>query len=167
MASKFKAWFCSCVVGDWVLLRVAGDPFSFGVGLSLTGWGELWGPEAAMFWGKTDDAIEDEWLAPAEDCGEELLDSTTGGEAGNVEAGAGDGESKLMTGGELTGSLDMTASSSSSELSKVKSMTGPFEGLVAAEVEVVDAAVSWAGEAAVVVAVTDDDKRTHFFTKII
>jgi hypothetical protein len=51
------------------------------------------------------------------------------------DSGAGEGVSKLMTGGELTGSLDITASSSSSssELSRVRSMTGPFAGLGADE----------------------------------
>lgn len=70
-------------------------------------------------------------------------------------SGAGEGVSKLMTGGGLTGSLGITASSSSSsELSKVRSITGPL----------VSAGLAAAGVAAVVI--TDNDKRFHFLNKV-
>lgn len=80
------------------------------------------------------------------------------GEADTEETGAGDGVSRLMTGGGLmqTGSLGMTesSSSSSSELSRVRSMTGALE-------ELVEGAVPLEG-----FVVADDDKRIHFFNKI-
>ena len=134
-----------------------------GGGLPWTVWGEclvpLW---AAKFNEGNDDVdFEEEWLAPAagdDDC--ELLDKTTGGDAGKAESGAGDGTSKLITGGEeFTVSLGITASSSSSELSRVKSITGPLLGLDAAEAEV---STAGADDDDVVLAVTDNNKWIHF-----
>jgi hypothetical protein len=69
------------------------------------------------------------------------LDSTTVGEPGMVGKGAGEGVSKLITGVGLVGPLDIIASSSSSELSKVRSITGPLAAAGLVDADVVDAVV--------------------------